>query len=117
MDNALMHPVDVGIAATAWRARSGGPAVFPPVNGWRRGARTVPWARLKKFAFVVATESSDYSMDVKVILRGSMTGQQRIGRHLTRMCAAFFLAAGSFFVGQQKVMFSGLRPWHSWYSG
>ena len=44
------------------------------------------------------------AMDLKVVLRGSMTGQQRIGRHLTRMCAAFFLAAGSFFLGQQKVM-------------
>jgi hypothetical protein len=38
---------------------------------------------------------------------------QRIARHLWRMCFAFFFAAGSFFLGQQKVM----PPWMhgAWY--
>lgn len=43
-------------------------------------------------------------LDLKVILRAGVSGVQRIARHLWRMCFAFFFAAGSFFLGQQKVM-------------
>jgi uncharacterized membrane protein len=44
------------------------------------------------------------ALDVKVIRRGGIAGVQRISRHLWRMCAAFFFAAGSLFLGQQKIM-------------
>jgi hypothetical protein len=43
-------------------------------------------------------------LDLNVILRKKMTVVQRISRHLWRMCFAFFIATGSFFLGQQKVM-------------
>jgi uncharacterized membrane protein len=43
-------------------------------------------------------------LDLRVVLRGSLSGVQRIARHIWRMCFAFFIAAGSFFIGQQKVM-------------
>lgn len=42
--------------------------------------------------------------DLKLILRGGISGASRIARHLWRMCFALFFATGSFFLGQQKVM-------------
>ena len=44
------------------------------------------------------------ALDLKIILRGGISGVARIARHLWRMCLALFVAAGSFFLGQQKVM-------------
>lgn len=43
-------------------------------------------------------------LDLKVIIKGGIAGAARIARHLWRMCLAFFVATGSFFIGQQKVM-------------
>ena len=43
-------------------------------------------------------------LDLNAILRKKLTAAQRISRHLWRMCFAFFIATGSFFLGQQKVM-------------
>ena len=47
--------------------------------------------------------------DVKAYLRRALTPKQRISRHLWRMCFAFFIATGSFFLGQQDVLPSSLR--------
>jgi len=47
--------------------------------------------------------------DLKVILRGGIAGAPRIARHLWRMCMALFIAAGSFFLGQQQVMPAYMR--------
>ena len=44
------------------------------------------------------------ALDLKVILKGGISGVARIARHLWRMCFALFFAAASFFLGQQKVM-------------
>jgi uncharacterized membrane protein len=44
------------------------------------------------------------AFDLRVILKGGVEGSARIARHLTRMCAAWFIASASFFFGQQKVM-------------
>ena len=51
--------------------------------------------------------------DLRMILRGGISGATRIARHLWRMCAALFIASGSFFLGQQKVMptFMQGSPW------
>lgn len=40
-------------------------------------------------------------LDLNFILRGALSGRQRIARHLWRMCAALTIAAFSFFLGQQ----------------
>src|SRR5271167_897260 len=40
--------------------------------------------------------------DLRVIVRG-ISGKQRIARHLWRMCFGWFIATGSFFLGQQQV--------------
>jgi len=42
--------------------------------------------------------------DWRFIVRGRLSPTQRITRHLWRMCFALFVATGSFFLGQQKVM-------------
>lgn len=47
--------------------------------------------------------------DFRVLAQGGVRGEQRIARHLWRMCLAFFIATASFFLGQQKVM---PAAWH-----
>jgi len=48
-------------------------------------------------------------LDLAAALRRRLTPAQRISRHLWRMCFAFFIATGSFFLGQQKVMPAAVR--------
>ena len=52
-------------------------------------------------------------LDLNMILRGGLAGVPRLARHLWRMCAALFIAAGAFFFGQQRVMpeFIQGSPW------
>ncbi len=47
--------------------------------------------------------------DLRAILRKKLTPAQRLSRHLWRMCVAFFIATGSFFLGQQDVMPQAVR--------
>jgi uncharacterized membrane protein len=41
--------------------------------------------------------------DVRMLVRGGITGARRIGRHAWRMSFGLFIASGSFFLGQQQV--------------
>jgi hypothetical protein len=50
-------------------------------------------------------------MDLKVILKGGISGAARIARHLWRMCFAFFFATSFFFLGQQRIMPAFLHGW------
>jgi hypothetical protein len=43
-------------------------------------------------------------LDFHAVLRRKLSSAQRIARHLWRMCFAFFIATGSFFLGQQDVL-------------
>ena len=43
-------------------------------------------------------------LDLNAVLRRRLTPAQRIARHLWRMCFAFFIATGSFFLGQQDLL-------------
>jgi uncharacterized membrane protein len=47
--------------------------------------------------------------DLRLIMRGSITGPARINRHLWRMCLALFIACASFFLGQPQVFPPPLR--------
>jgi hypothetical protein len=47
--------------------------------------------------------------DLNAVLRKKLTPVQRLSRHLWRMCFAFFIATGSFFLGQQDVMPKAVR--------
>lgn len=51
--------------------------------------------------------------DIKLLVKGRLSAAPRLSRHLWRMCAALFIAAGSFFLGQQRVMPVWMRgsPW------
>jgi len=42
--------------------------------------------------------------DVRMMLGGGVQGVRRLARHLWRMCLALFIATGSFFLGQAKVI-------------
>jgi hypothetical protein len=61
----------------------------------------MPAAGYFGFAAIVALAAA---LDLKVIVQRGITGVPRIARHLWRMCLAWFVATGSFFLGQQRVM-------------
>lgn len=48
-------------------------------------------------------------LDTSVFLRRGIAGAQRIARHLWRMCFGLFIAAASFFLGQQQVFPDDVR--------
>ena len=58
------------------------------------------------FAFIALLSALG---DARMLLRGGIAGKYRIARHLWRMSFALFIAAGSFFLGQQKVFPAGWR--------
>jgi hypothetical protein len=47
--------------------------------------------------------------DVRMLLRGGISGTQRLARHLWRMCFALFIAAASIFLARQRVFPALLR--------
>ena len=59
------------------------------------------------FFAVIATLAA--LADFTLLRRRGLTGVPRIARHLWRMCAAFFIATGSFFFGQADEIPAALR--------
>jgi uncharacterized membrane protein len=55
------------------------------------------------------------ALDVNVLIRRQLTGAQRIGRHVWRMCAALLIATTSFFQGQQDEFPDAVRGSAFWY--
>jgi len=47
--------------------------------------------------------------DIRMLVRGGISGTPRIARHLWRMCFGLFIATGSFFLGQQQVFPPAIR--------
>lgn len=47
--------------------------------------------------------------DLRVMLVRGLRGKQRLVRHLWRMCFSLFIASGSFFIGQAKVIPKPIR--------
>jgi len=47
--------------------------------------------------------------DLRMLWRRGLTGTQRMARHLWRMCFSLFVASGSLFLGQQRVLPHALR--------
>jgi uncharacterized membrane protein len=47
--------------------------------------------------------------DIRMLVGGGIRGSKRVTRHLWRMCFGWFIATGSFFLGQQQVFPSWLR--------
>jgi hypothetical protein len=49
------------------------------------------------------------AFDVRMLVRGGVSGAPRIARHLWRMCVAFLIAALSFFLGKQQHFPAAIR--------
>ena len=49
------------------------------------------------------------AMDLRVVRLGGLVGPARLARHVWRISTAFFIASGSFFLGQQNVMPEAVR--------
>ena len=47
--------------------------------------------------------------DVRMLVRGGISGRHRIARHLWRMCFALFIAAGSIFLARQHLFPAFMR--------
>jgi uncharacterized membrane protein len=47
--------------------------------------------------------------DIRMLVRGGISGAPRLARHLWRICFALFIATGSFFLGQQQVFPAFIR--------
>jgi hypothetical protein len=84
-------------------------AVAMAMLGWAAQAWFSPKHGLDGFSWILyfvfgCIAAGLAAADLSVIRRGGLTANERIRRHLWRMCFAFFFAAASFFIGQQKVM-------------
>lgn len=53
--------------------------------------------------------------DLRVLRTGALRGGPRLYRHLWRMCYAFFIATGSFFLGQADEIPAVIRYWPALY--
>lgn len=80
-----------GLTAAAWSL--GAMAARSP-TGTLDGQ---PWQGFVIFGFIAPLAAA---FDLKVVLRGGISGGQRIARHLWRMCMGLWIAAVSFFLGQ-----------------
>ncbi|MFL0801130.1 MAG: hypothetical protein K6L80_11805 [Agarilytica sp.] len=49
------------------------------------------------------------ALDIRVILRGGVSGSQRIARHIWRMCFALFIASTALFLGNPQVFPESVR--------
>ncbi len=67
------------------------------------GGATTPAGRGPVFAFAAICLLAGLG-DLNVVLRKRLSASQRLSRHLWRMCFAFFIGTGSFFLGQQDIM-------------
>jgi uncharacterized membrane protein len=97
---------EVGALVLAWSAAAIGVVLGLLAAGSPKGLD----GDAPMFFFVFATfPALAGALDLRVIRRGGVSGAPRIARHLWRMCAGLFVAAGSLFLGQPKVFPPGLR--------
>lgn len=73
---------------------------------------SLPAAAHYPFAVVMLIAAAG---DLNFLLRRSLTGRQRIARHLWRMSVALFIAAASFFLGQQDEFSPELKGLPIWF--
>jgi uncharacterized membrane protein len=76
------------------------------VNSPRRSIDGVPAGMVFLFATVALLAALG---DMRMLIGRRLQGAPRIARHLWRMCFALFIASGSFFLGQAKVIPKPLR--------
>ena len=91
------------IVACASALTMAGLMFWGAVNGASTPAGTGPVFALASISLLAGL------LDLNAILRRKLTPVQRLSRHLWRMCFAFFIATGSFFLGQQDVLPAAVR--------
>ena len=82
--------------------------IYLAVNAFTAVVSPTPVGRGPVFALAAVSLFAGLG-DLSAVLRRRLSARQRIGRHLWRMCFAFFIATGSFFLGQQDVMPESVR--------
>jgi uncharacterized membrane protein len=73
---------------------------------------SLPAAAHYPFAVVMLIAAAG---DLNFLLRGTLSGRQRLARHLWRMSVALFIAAASFFLGQQDEFSPALKGLPIWF--
>jgi uncharacterized membrane protein len=74
--------------------------------GMTKGQPGVP---IGMYFFLASISILAASGDVRLLIRGGLSGKSRLVRHLWRMCFGLFIATGSFFLGQQQVFPMAIR--------
>jgi hypothetical protein len=72
-------------------------------TGLKEGYPPGPYIMLGTVAVLASTG------DIRMLVRGGISGTQRIARHLWRMCFALFVASGSIFLARQHLFPQLLR--------
>lgn len=92
------------IAAALYAGFAAAAAAVLAVQAAARPTGTLAGFGPEGYGMVAALFALAAALDLKVILSGGVSGIPRLARHLWRMCVGLFVAAGSFFFGQQQVM-------------
>jgi uncharacterized membrane protein len=74
------------------------------VEGMQSPTRTIDKIPFQPFFVFGAISLAASAMDVRMLVKGSIQGAQRLIRHLGRMTFALWIATASFFLGQAKVI-------------
>ena len=117
------------LVATAWvtaKRRDGETSIFDwvalliplwaGIGGWINGLEAVHSPTGSKYGvpagmhfFLGSVMLLAAAGDIRMLVRGGAFGAKRVVRHLWRMSFGFFIATGSFFLGQQQVFPAWLR--------
>jgi len=99
-----------GLGVALGVVAAGGTFILMAMNSPTGTVGKTPPQAFYVFALVGAIAAAG---DLKMILRGGISGSAKIARHLWRMSVALTIASGSFFLGQQRIMPAFMRgsPW------
>ena len=86
----------VALAVGAFEMTYGFEAAISP-TGLKYGYPPGPYVAFGSVALLAATG------DVRMLVRGGISGTQRLARHLWRMCFALFVASASIFMARQQL--------------
>jgi hypothetical protein len=104
----------VGNAERAAFAFAAGVAVLAPTLG---GLVTDSGGTERGHFLAAGVMALCAALDFRMLRRGGIAGFERVRRHLWRMCAAMFIATGSFFLGQADEIPRALHGPHLWVLG
>ena len=91
------------IVGLVWAMTGAGAAFILSWMAAQTAAGTLDGAPRQAFYIFVTVSTIAALCDLKLILRGGLSRDQRIARHVWRMCFGLFVASGSLFLGQAQV--------------